>query len=171
MFGVVVFRANVTAQNMSITIKPATSSADIAQIKDLFLAYAQSLPVDLAYQDFETELAALPGKYAAPGGALLLARNGQGLAIGCVAVRPLEPGACEMKRLYVSPDGRGSGAGRRLAQAAITEARDLGYGELRLDTLPSMTAAQGLYRSIGFIATESYYDTPVEGTVFLSLQL
>jgi ribosomal protein S18 acetylase RimI-like enzyme len=137
----------------------------------LFAAYARSLPVDLAYQDFDAELSALPGKYAAPGGALLLGLNEQGRAIGCVAVRPLGHRVCEMKRLYVAPGGRGSGAGRRLAQAAIAVARGIGYGELRLDTLPSMTAAQALYRSLGFVSTESYYDTPIKGTVFLSLAL
>lgn len=156
---------------MNITIRQAFQIADLEQVRQLFMAYAQSLPIDLAYQDFDAELAALPGKYAPPGGALLLALNGSGNAIGCAAVRPLEDGVCEMKRLYVAPDGRGTGAGRKLAQAVIAAARGMGYREMRLDTLPTMTAAQALYAMLGFELIEPYYDTPVENTVFMALRL
>jgi putative acetyltransferase len=156
---------------MGIVIKQATSSWDIDIVRKLFTAYAQSLPIDLAYQGFDLELATLPGKYAPPAGILLLALDETGSAVGCVGVRPIDIGACEMKRLYVGPQGRGIGAGRTLAEAAITAARKMGYREMRLDTLPSMAAAQGLYASLGFVRIDSYYETPVEGTVFMSLSL
>jgi ribosomal protein S18 acetylase RimI-like enzyme len=156
---------------MSITIRQATGSADIRIVRRLFTDYAQSLAIDLAYQGFEQELADLPGKYAPPTGALLIAFDEQDNPLGCVAVRPVESGACEMKRLYVGPEGRGTGAGRRLAEAAIKAARLIGYSEMLLDTLPTMAAAQGLYASLGFVQIESYYATPVEGTVFMRLLL
>lgn len=156
---------------MDNTIRQASDNADMDTVRKLFTAYAQSLPVDLAYQGFDLELATLPGKYAPPAGVLLLALDGANNAVGCVAVRPMENGACEMKRLYVGTKARGTGAGRKLAQAAIAAARDMGYREMRLDTLPSMPAAQGLYASLGFVRIKSYYATPVEGTVFMSLSL
>lgn len=153
---------------MSSSIAPVRTADDLAATAVLFRAYAASLDVDLAYQDFETELASLPGKYAPPHGALLLARRNGGVALGCVALRAMDlPHAAEMKRLYVPPEGRGLGLGRRLVEAVMSEARRLGYREIRLDTLPSMTGAQALYLKLGFEVTPPYYDTPITGTVFL----
>ena len=134
-------------------------------------AYAASLGIDLGFQGFEDELASLPGKYAPPTGALLLARSA-GKALGCVALRQLDAdGRCEMKRLYVTPGGRGLGLGRRLAEAVIAEAQHLGYREMCLDTLRSMQRAIALYRSLGFVETGAYYATPIAGTAFLRLDL
>ncbi len=139
---------------------------------ELFRAYAASLDVDLAYQDFAAELAGLPGKYAPPRGVLLLARDAARRPAGCVALRPMgADGVCEMKRLYVAPSARGSGLGRALVDAAIDAATRLRYREMRLDTLPSMGTAQALYEAVGFVPAAPYYDTPIAGTLFLSLRL
>jgi ribosomal protein S18 acetylase RimI-like enzyme len=160
----------------SIAITPVRSPEDLSSTIILFHAYAKSLGFDLAFQNFDVEMANMPGKYSPPNGGLLLARNDAGLAIGCVALRPLPSTAkagkvCEMKRLYVSPEGRGAGVGKGLAEAIIKEAEDLGYEEMRLDTLPSMTAALTMYRNFGFENIPAYYDTPLAGTHFLSLRL
>lgn len=153
-------------------IRPVRSADDLAATVALFRAYAASLAVDLAYQDFEAELATMPGRYARPAGELLLAREDGGAPIGCVALRALEsPGICEMKRLYVAPAGRGTGLGRRLVDAILGVAERIGHREVRLDTLPSMTAALALYGAFGFEPTEAYYATPVAGTVFLRRRL
>lgn len=152
-------------------IGPAIAPADIVAVGGLFRAYADSLGVDLGYQGFAAELAGLPGKYAPPGGALLLARDAKGLPLGCVALRPLLPDICEMKRLYVTPAGRGRGLGRALAEAILDTAAALGYREMRLDTLPEMRDAQRLYAALGFRPIAAYYDTPVAGTVFLGRAL
>lgn len=153
-------------------IAQARTEEDLAAVAALFRAYAASLDVDLAYQGFEAELAGLPGKYAPPDGRLLLARSANGAPIGCVALRPLDlPGCCEMKRLYVAPEGRGTGLGGRLVEAVIREAESAGYGEMRLDSLPSMGPAIALYRRRGFEEMTPYYDTPVAGTVFLRRML
>lgn len=152
-------------------ITPACLPTDLPAITQLFRAYAASLPIDLGYQGFDGELQSLPGKYAPPHGALLIARDGDGAALGCVAMRPLEEGVCEMKRLYVAPEGRGKGVGKQLALAIIEAARAAGYREMRLDTLNSMHGAQALYRALGFVEIGAYYDTPIEGTVFMSLTL
>jgi ribosomal protein S18 acetylase RimI-like enzyme len=154
------------------SLVPARDADDLRAVADLFRAYAASLDVDLAYQDFAAELAGLPGRYAPPEGALLLARGADGAALGCVALRPMEtPGCCEMKRLFVAQAGRGLGLGRALAEAVITAARAAGYREMRLDSLPSMRAAQALYASLGFAVTPPYYATPVAGTMFMRLGL
>lgn len=155
-----------------VLITPARSPADLADAGRLFAEYAASLPISLDYQDFGEELASLPGKYAPPLGALLLARDDRGAAIACGALRPLAPPrVCEMKRLYVSPQGRGLGLGRTLACSLITLARDAGYSTIRLDTLPSMTEAHRLYQSLGFTAAPQYYQGAAPGTVFLELEL
>jgi ribosomal protein S18 acetylase RimI-like enzyme len=148
------------------------ASHDLPALAQLFRAYAASLPIDLGYQGFDHELASLPGAYAPPAGALLIARDANGAALGCVAMRPLEPPAiCEMKRLYVAPQGRGLGGGKALVRAIIEAARAAGYSEMRLDTLASMHEAQALYRALGFSEIPSYYDSPIENTVFMSLKL
>ena len=152
-------------------IAPAGGAADLADAARLFRAYAQSLPIDLAYQGFEAELAALPGKYAPPTGALLLARGADGGAIGCVAMRPLEDRVCEMKRLWVQPSARGLGLGGALIAAIVEAARQADYAEMRLDTLPTMQAALAMYERAGFSRIASYYPTPIEDTVFLALIL
>lgn len=140
----------------------------MAAVASLFRAYAGSLGVDLAYQGFDHELASLPGAYAPPAGALLVAISPFGGVLGCVAVRKLpEDGVCEMKRLYVTPAARGAGNGRALAVAAMDAATQAGYRTMRLDTLPGMAAAQALYRGLGFATTPPYYDTPVPGTLFM----
>lgn len=153
----------------AFTICSAASPGDVADAAALFRRYAAALDVDLAYQDFETELASLPGKYAPPAGALLLARRRDGTAAGCAALRPLgEDGVCEMKRLFVSPEGRGLGLGRCLATEIIATAKSLGYREIRLDTLPSMTGAIALYERLGFNPARPYYEGAVEGTLFFT---
>lgn len=153
-------------------IEPVRGADDLAAAVTLFRAYAASLDVDLAYQDFEAEVAGLPGRYAPPAGALLLARSAQGAAVGCAALRPIDPAdACEMKRLYVRPEGRGTGLGAALIKALLGEARRIGYREMRLDTLPSMGEAIALYRRLGFEPMPPYYATPVAGTLFLRRRL
>ena len=139
---------------------------DVELVRALFREYADSLAVDLSFQGFDQELAALPGGYDV----VLVARIG-GEVAGCVGVRPLGEGVCEMKRLYVRPSARGTGLGRALAEAAIARARELGYERMRLDTLPSMAAAQELYRSLSFVAIPPYRHNPVAGTSFLELAL
>ena len=115
---------------------------------------------------------AMPGKYAPPADELLLARDRGGTPMGCVGLRPLDAhGCCEMKRLYVVPEGRGSGLGRKLVDAVVKEAERIGYRELRLDTLPSMAGAIALYRKLGFEPIEPYYATPVIGTIFMQRPL
>ncbi len=152
------------------TIGPARSAADLAAVAGLFRAYAATLPFDLGFQDFETELATLPGKYAPPLGALIHARNEAGPA-GCVAMRPLGDGICEMKRLYVAEAARGTGLGRALVASVLAAAVRAGHREMRLDTLPSMPGALALYRAAGFEVIPPYYETPVAGTIFLARPL
>jgi ribosomal protein S18 acetylase RimI-like enzyme len=152
-------------------IVPVRSSGDLAAVGALFDAYAASIGVDLSYQDFQAERAGLPGKYAPPGGDLLLGRTPSGTALGCVALRPLSGPVCEMKRLYVSPEARGLGLGAALTEAVVGVASRLNYRELRLDTLPTMRTAIALYERLGFTRIEPYYATPVAGTVFLARSL
>jgi len=139
---------------------------DAGALRELFREYAAWLGAEGWFSDLESELDALPGGYDS----ILLARDGEEI-VGCVALRPLEDGACEMKRLYVRPGARGSGLGRALAQAVVEEARRLGYRTMRLDTLPTMDAAQALYRSLGFGGTGRYNDNPIPGVLFFELDL
>lgn len=145
-------------------ITVATPGSDLDAVRDLFLEYAGSLNFNLCFQDFESELENLPGAYAPPSGTLLLARV-EGEVAGCVGVRPLDAGRCEMKRLYLRETFRGGGHGRVLAQQAIAFARSAGYARMALDTLPQMAAAMRLYRELGFVRCAPYYDnTPINST-------
>lgn len=153
-----------------VVLRLAASSEDLAEVRALFAEYAESLGISLGFQGFDEELAGLPGAYAPPAGRLVLARI-DGAAAGCVGVRRIGEGLCEMKRLFVRPAHHGAGLGRRLVMAAIDEARRAGYVAMRLDTLPSMTAAQGLYWSLGFRDIAPYTHNPVEGARFMELAL
>jgi len=149
----------------------AESPAQVAQARELFLEYAQSLGMNLCFQNFEQELAGLPGHYAPPDGRLLLAEYGKLLA-GCVALHKWENGICEMKRLYLRPAFRGKGFGRVLAEAIIAEAREIGYQRMRLDTIqPIMKDAVELYRKLGFREIAPYRANPIAGAIYMELQL
>lgn len=147
-------------------LRHAISPADVATARALFEEYQQSLGFSLCFQNFDAELETLPGAYAAPDGRLLLAFSGDAPA-GCVALRKIGEDFCEMKRLWVRPAFRGTGLGRRLAETLFAEARAMGYRAMRLDTLPSMQAAQALYLSLGFRDIPPYNDHPIEGTRFM----
>lgn len=151
-------------------IRKALIPGEVPALRDLFEEYAGSLGIPLDFQGFEGEVADLPGRYAAPRGALWLALA-DGRAVGCVALRPLKPDVCEIKRLYVRPAFRGTGLGRRLAETVLAEAGRLGYRQVYLDTLPSMGGAIALYRALGFTEIEPYYDNPVPGALFLGREL
>jgi putative acetyltransferase len=145
-------------------------AADMEEVRKLFTEYAASLGVSLCFQNFDEELAALPGDYQPPDGALLVAVS-DGHVAGCVAIRKLGDGMCEMKRLYVRPQFQGSKIGRALAESVIQAAKKIGYESLRLDTLPSMSRARALYASLGFREIPPYRHNPVEGAVFMGLKL
>lgn len=155
---------------MARPIAPIATADDLVAVRALFQAYADGIGVDLGYQDFAGELAGLPGKYAPPRGALLLARNPIGAPLGCVALRSLGD-IGEMKRLYVAPAARGTGLGAALMHAIVGEARRIGYRAVRLDTLPDMAAAQAMYAAAGFRPIAPYYDGASPGTIFLELPL
>ena len=161
-----------TASESSFVVTSVRNPKDLEDTIALFYEYAKWLGFDLNFQNFDEEMATMPGKYAPPKGELLLARNAKGVAIGCAALRPLgSDGVCEMKRLYVTEAGRGTGCGKRMAQTIIGIAEILGYSEMRLDTLPRMKTAIGMYARLGFSQIDAYYATPMEGTMFLSLKL
>lgn len=153
-----------------MNIRIATSAEDVEIIRRLFREYQVSLGIDLCFQNFENELAGLPGKYAPPEGRLYLAFEGE-LTAGCAALRKIEEGVCELKRLYVPPSNRGRGIGRLLAIQAVNDARQMGYKSMRLDTLPSMHRAQELYRELGFNPIAPYTNNPIKGAVFMELKL
>ena len=157
--------------NTEFTIQQAASPEEIAAARELFLEYARSLNFSLCFQNFEKELAELPGDYAPPSGRLLLARSGQESA-GCVAVHAIGEGTCEMKRLYVRPAFRGKRLGRVLAERSIAEARGIGYTRMRLDTVAaSMADAVALYRKLGFVEIAPYRENPMASTLYMELAL
>lgn len=151
-------------------IAKATSAKEYAAGRDLIEEYAAALGVDLCFQNFSEETESLPKLYGPPRGCLLLART-NGELVGCVAVRDQGANICEMKRLYVKPQHRRAGLGRRLAELAIGHAQQLGYSRMVLDTLPSMTEAQFLYESLGFREIEGYYQNPLSGVRYLACAL
>jgi len=153
-----------------MNIVRAETPEQIGIVRELFREYERFLDVDLCFQDFEKELAELPGKYAPPSGALFLAMEGSNVA-GCVALRKIGEGICEMKRLYVRPEYRGRQIGIHLAEAIVDEAKKLGYAVMRLDTLQRLGAAMTIYESLGFKQTDAYYDNPLPGVVYWELDL
>jgi len=155
---------------VTIDIRPAVLPDDLPVVRELFREYAVALGVDLCFQNFEEELAALPGKYAAPRGRLLLAWDGAA-PVGCVALRPVDTERGEMKRLYVRPAARAQRLGRRLAERICAEAKEAGYRQICLDTLATMTPAVSLYRELGFVAIEPYVYNPLDGVLFLGRDL
>ena len=160
----------MSSKTDQVQVVEAYSADCLNVVRDLFQEYARSLQIDLCFQGFEQELAELPGRYAPPEGRLFLASDGQDGA-GCVALRRLSNGVCEMKRLYVRPAFRGQGLGRLLAQRVISAAREIGYRQMRLDTLASMTEATKLYEALGFSRIAPYYDNPNDCAMFFGLNL
>ena len=158
-------------RTLSITIAPAQTAGQIEQARQLFLEYQKELDIDLCFQNFGAEVAGLPGDYALPDGRLNLAMVQNELA-GCVALRRIDEDVCEMKRLYVRNQFRSTGLGSALAKSIIREAWLIGYGRMRLDTLPGkMDRAIELYRSLGFKEIAPYYNNPVPGAIFMELDL
>jgi putative acetyltransferase len=167
------FPKTIVIQRLSFT--QALSPAQIAQVRELFLEYAQSLGFSLCFQNFDKELAGLPGDYAPPAGRLLLVEYDGQLA-GCVALHGLAASngncICEMKRLYLRPEFRGKGLGRALAERIITEAREIGYQRMRLDTVePVMKDAVAMYRRLGFREIAAYCKNPMAGALYMELVL
>jgi GNAT superfamily N-acetyltransferase len=154
-----------------LAVTQAESPAQIAQARELFLEYAQSLGFSLCFQNFDKELAGLPGDYAPPEGRLLLVEC-EGQLAGCVALHKLDSGVCEMKRLYLRPPFRGKGLGRALTERIIAEARQIGYRRMRLDTVePVMKDAVAMYRKLGFKEIAPYRPNPIAGTMYMELEL
>jgi putative acetyltransferase len=153
------------------SVTQAESPDQVAQARELFLEYAESLGFSLCFQNFDKELARLPGDYAPPEGRLLLAEC-EGELAACVALHKLEPGICEMKRLYLRPQFRGKGLGRALADRVIAEARQIGYERMRLDTVePVMKDAVAMYRKLGFKEIAPYRPNPMAGAMYMELEL
>lgn len=154
-----------------MTIKQAATAQDIEVLRELFREYEAWLGLSLCFQGFEEELATLPGKYAPPEGRLYLASVGEEAA-GCIALRSLGEGVCEMKRLYLRENARGLGLGRRLIEQVIADAREIGYRKMRLDTYPpKMGKAVSLYEAHGFRQIDAYYDNPHSDTLYMELDL
>jgi putative acetyltransferase len=148
-----------------------SSPSEVASVRELFLQYAESLGFSLCFQSFDKELAELPGDYSPPDGCLILA-NMHGAPAGCVALHKFDPEICEMKRLYVRPQFRGNGLGWALAERVIAEAGQIGYKKMRLDTVePRMKAAVAMYRQLGFYEIAPYRQNPIEGALYMELQL
>jgi len=163
--------ASASSAVRSVSIFQAESPAQIAQARELFLEYAQSLGFSLCFQNFDKELAGLPGDYTPPDGRLLLVEC-EGQLAGCVALHKLGPGVCEMKRLYLRPQFRGKGLGRVLAERIIAEARQIGYQHMRLDTVePVMKDAVAMYRRLGFKQIAPYCANPIAGALYMELEL
>jgi GNAT superfamily N-acetyltransferase len=154
----------------TLALRYITGLDRMEDIKQLFLEYAESLPIDLGFQNFEAELKSLPGKYGPPDGVLIMALLDDYPA-GCIALRKISENVCEMKRLYVREKYQGFGIGKKLITMAIEDATKLGYGSMRLDTLPSMKKAQDLYTSFGFYDIDPYVYNPIQGTRFMELKL
>ncbi|SFU88238.1 L-amino acid N-acyltransferase YncA [Paenacidovorax caeni] len=156
--------------NPAIAIRPARFPDDLDTVVAIFQEYVRSPQADLGFQDYEAEFAALPGKYAAPDGQVLLAwREGQ--AVGCAALRRVDAQTCELKRVYVRPAARGLQAGRQLVERMLQEARQAGYARMCLDVLPEFQAARALYASLGFVDAAPVSHNPVPGTSFLALDM
>jgi ribosomal protein S18 acetylase RimI-like enzyme len=153
-----------------VELVDVTDGPALELVLELFLEYARSLHFDLCFQNFDGELRALPGEYAPPAGRLVLCRVG-GVAAGCIALKPLGGGICEMKRLFVRPEFRDRRLGLKLAEHIIREARQIGYTAMRLDTITSMERAIRLYRSLGFKEIPAYYRNPIPNAVYLELTL
>lgn len=153
-----------------VTIKQAQTESEFEEVCNLFREYEAFLNVDLGFQSFEEELADLPGKYTRPGGDLLIGLQDDKI-LGCVAIRKLEGNVCEMKRLFVRPEARGTGLGIQLGREIIAIARELGYTLMRLDTLDSLTEAMQLYEKLGFQKTKPYYENPLPDVVYWELNL
>jgi putative acetyltransferase len=163
--------SSVSSVVKDFSFRQAESPGQIAQARELFLEYAQSLGFSLCFQNFDKELANLPGDYAPPDGRLLLAEF-EGQVAGCVALHKLEDGICEMKRLYLRSPFRGKGLGRAIADRIIAEARTIGYQRMRLDTVePVMKDAVEIYRRIGFREIAPYCKNPIAGALYMELQL
>ncbi|MCU0232228.1 MAG: GNAT family N-acetyltransferase [Acidobacteria bacterium] len=158
------------SQESRVVLTDVAAGPDLEEVRRLFLEYARSLPFSLDFQDFDRELAGLPGGYAPPGGRLLLARVG-GEAAGCVALHAWDGAAGEIKRLYVRPAFRGRGVGRALAAAIVDAGRECGYARLLLDTVDTMTEAIALYSSLGFAPAAPYRPNPIPGAAFFELPL
>jgi putative acetyltransferase len=154
----------------SVRIETVTDARDFATARELFVEYSEDLGIDLCFQGFTEELERLPSLYSPPAGRLLLAKLGD-QAIGCVAFRVRGNAECEMKRLFVRSGQRGLHVGRSLAEALIAHARADGHRRMVLDTLESMTAARGLYGSLGFTPCPPYHASPLAGTIYMSLAL
>ena len=154
----------------SLVITEARWPDDRATVEALFREYIGSLTEDISFQNVDNELAGLPGKYARPGGVVLIAWDRTDAA-GAVAYRMVEPGVCEMKRLYVRPAFRGRDIGRELANELIDDAQSRGYRTMLLDTLASMQSARALYRALGFRPVEAYYENPLPGTMYMARDL
>jgi putative acetyltransferase len=155
---------------VTLRIAEARWPDDRATVESLFREYMSSLTEDISFQNPNNELAGLPGKYARPGGVVLIAWDGTEPA-GAVAYRMVEPGVCEMKRLYVRPASRGKGIARELANELIEDARGRGYRTMLLDTLASMQSARALYHDLGFRPVAPYYDNPLPGVLYMALEL
>jgi len=167
--GLLTRAANGSREQTMVQITGAYSGDALEDIRMLFAEYAASLPFELSFQGFHKELASLPGEYTPPSGRLLLATDA-GNGAGCAALRKMSADSCELKRMYVRPDFRGKGIGRLLAEHIVSEARSIGYGSIRLDTIASMKEAISLYRSLGFVAIAPYRFNPIEGAQYMELR-